>query len=94
MSRLLIACHGEVSGVVGEVNQPRCCKNQRPDVPIPMSQVYTSQIHTASVNSLSFAPHEIGLMLASASSDGSIGVISMTEDSQFQEERVTTFILV
>lgn len=51
-------------------------------------QVYTSQLHTASVNSLSFAPHEVGLILASASSDGSIGIISMTEDSQFQEERV------
>ena len=53
------------------------------------SQVYTSQIHSASVNSLSFAPHELGLILASASSDGSIGIISMTEDSSFQEERVS-----
>ena len=53
------------------------------------SQVYTSQLHTASVNSLSFAPHEVGLILASASSDGSIGVISMGEDSQFREERVS-----
>ena len=40
------------------------------------------------MNSLSFAPHELGLILASASSDGSIGIISMNEDSTFQEERV------
>lgn len=51
-------------------------------------QAYTSQLHTASVNSLSFAPHEVGLILASASSDGSIGIISMAADGTFQEERV------
>lgn len=52
------------------------------------SQVYVSSIHTASVNSLSFAPHEVGFVLASASSDGSIGVLSMNDDGTFLEEKI------
>ena len=51
-------------------------------------QVYASAAHTASVNSISFAPHELGLILASASSDGSIGVFSQQDDGTFVEEKV------
>jgi len=54
-------------------------------------QVYVSSMHTASVNSLSFAPHEVGFVLASASSDGSIGVLSMNPDGTFLEEKVLPF---
>jgi hypothetical protein len=41
-------------------------------------KVYTSPagLHESSINSISFAPHELGLHLACASSDGSVSVIS------------------
>lgn len=45
-------------------------------------------MHQASVNSLSFAPHELGFVLASASSDGSIGIISQVQGT-YAEERVS-----
>lgn len=40
--------------------------------------IYTSddKLHTASVNSVAWAPEEVGLVLASASSDGSIGFLA------------------
>jgi protein transport protein SEC13 len=40
-------------------------------------QVYQSPatLHSASINSLCWAPHEVGLVLATASSDGTIGII-------------------
>lgn len=52
------------------------------------SQIYVSSLHTASVNSLSFAPHELGFLLASASSDGSIGIISQHLDGSFAEDKI------
>ena len=39
-------------------------------------QAYASQLHTASVNGLAWAPHELGLALAAASSDGSVSVLT------------------
>jgi protein transport protein SEC13 len=39
-------------------------------------QAYSAPLHTASVNGVAFAPHELGLMLATASSDGSMSVLS------------------
>ena len=39
-------------------------------------QAYSAPLHTASVNGVAFAPHELGLMLATASSDGSLSVLS------------------
>ncbi len=42
----------------------------------PLVQAYCSPVHTASVNGVAFAPHELGLMLAAASSDGTISVLT------------------
>ncbi|CAK0773637.1 hypothetical protein CVIRNUC_004086 [Coccomyxa viridis] len=39
-------------------------------------QAYCSPIHTASVNGVAFAPHELGLMLAAASSDGTVSLLT------------------
>ncbi len=41
------------------------------------TQVYLSPstLHTASVNSIAWAPHEVGLMLAAASSDGTVSIL-------------------
>jgi hypothetical protein len=46
-------------------------------------QVYQSPatLHCASINSLSWAPHEVGLVLATASSDGTIGIIEHSNGS-------------
>ena len=41
-------------------------------------KVYEYSNHDSSVNSVNFAPHELGLILACGSSDGSISVISTT----------------
>ena len=38
--------------------------------------VFTDPIHTASVNAVCFAPHECGLAVAAASSDGAVSVLS------------------
>jgi protein transport protein SEC13 len=40
-------------------------------------QVFISPgtLHSASINSVAFAPHELGLILAAASSDGTVSVI-------------------
>ena len=43
---------------------------------VPYLQAYCSPVHTASVNGVAFAPHELGLMLAAASSDGTISVLT------------------
>jgi protein transport protein SEC13 len=40
-------------------------------------------LHTASVNSVSWAPHELGAMLACASSDGKISVMTFKNDGQW-----------
>lgn len=48
--------------------------------------VHTSTAHTASVNALSFAPHELGLALAAASSDGSLSVITHSEGGWHTEK--------
>ncbi|QDZ17784.1 putative protein transport protein Sec13 [Chloropicon primus] len=38
-------------------------------------------LHTASINSVTFAPHECGLCLAAASSDGSISILSFNSQT-------------
>ncbi|MCJ1463992.1 GTPase-activating protein S13 [Pseudocyphellaria aurata] len=58
-----------------------------PDQPIA-GAVYSSQAHTASVNGISFAPHELGLILASASSDGSIAILTYQTDGNWAVEKV------
>lgn len=42
----------------------------------PHTQVYISPatLHTASINSIAWAPHELGLLLAAGSSDGTISI--------------------
>ncbi|EGN97378.1 hypothetical protein SERLA73DRAFT_184063 [Serpula lacrymans var. lacrymans S7.3] len=40
-------------------------------------------LHTASVNSVSWAPHELGAILACASSDGKLSVLSFKDDGQW-----------
>ncbi|KAK9915915.1 hypothetical protein WJX75_005907 [Coccomyxa subellipsoidea] len=42
-------------------------------------QAYSAPMHSASVNSVAFAPHELGLILAAASSDGSISILTYHE---------------
>ncbi|KAJ3200302.1 GTPase-activating protein S13 [Clydaea vesicula] len=39
--------------------------------------------HSASVNSISWAPHEFGLILVCGSSDGNISVLSIKEDNEW-----------
>ena len=52
-------------------------------------QVHSSSVHTASVNAISFAPHELGLALAAASSDGSISVLTHTADAGWHTEKAS-----
>jgi len=40
------------------------------------TRVKEHTLHTASVNSVSWAPHELGAMLACASSDGKLSVLT------------------
>ncbi|KAF9037833.1 WD40 repeat-like protein [Hymenopellis radicata] len=47
------------------------------------SKIKEHTLHTASVNSVSWAPHEIGAILACASSDGKISVLSFKNDGQW-----------
>jgi WD40 repeat protein len=51
-------------------------------------QIYAAPVHTSSVNSISFAPQELGLMLAAASSDGSLSVLALQADGSWSTERV------
>ncbi len=44
-------------------------------------QVHESTVHTASVNGVAFAPYELGLQVAAASSDGSFSVHSYDSQS-------------
>lgn len=55
-------------------------------------QVYKTPgtLHTASINGVSFAPYELGLLLACASSDGSISVIEHKGEGVFETTKVAT----
>eukprot|EP00033_Pygsuia_biforma_P002324 GCRY01002572.1.p1 GENE.GCRY01002572.1~~GCRY01002572.1.p1 ORF type:complete len:354 (+),score=38.76 GCRY01002572.1:142-1062(+) len=46
-------------------------------------RVFQYSDHTSSVNSIAWAPHEYGLMLACASSDGHISVLSCGDDGHW-----------
>ena len=55
-------------------------------------QVYTSDssLHSASVNSVAFAPHELGLRVAAASSDGSASVLTYNStEGKWNQQKVT-----
>ncbi|KAI1910942.1 GTPase-activating protein S13 [Ophidiomyces ophidiicola] len=45
------------------------------------SRVFDFSLHTASVNMISWAPHEIGCVLACASSDGHVSVLEFRDNS-------------
>ena len=47
-------------------------------------------MHTASVNSIGFGPHELGLALATASSDGSIAILTHQQDGTWSTSKVFT----
>jgi len=47
------------------------------------TKVKEHTLHTASVNSVSWAPHEIGATLACASSDGKLSVLTFKNDGQW-----------
>ena len=65
---------------------------QKPMRQLPHMQAYSAPLHTASVNSVAFAPHELGLMLATASSDGSLSVLSYRQgDGAWSAVQVTPF---
>ena len=50
-------------------------------------QVYSAPVHSASVNGVAFAPHELGLLLAAASSDGSLSVLAYQPDGTWAAEK-------
>jgi len=52
------------------------------------SQVQVFKEHEASVNSISWAPHELGLCLACGSSDGSITVFTGREDGSWDKTKI------
>jgi len=64
-------------------------QQQGPGGPAPASvsggwtKIKEHTLHTASVNSVSWAPHELGAILACASSDGKISVLTFKNDGQW-----------
>ncbi len=66
-----------------------CCPAQRAAVGcLPAPQVYQSPLHSASVNSLCWAPYELGLVLAAASSDGSLSILTYQPDGSWHADKV------
>ncbi|KAL4182749.1 hypothetical protein AMTRI_Chr11g151820 [Amborella trichopoda] len=51
-------------------------------------QFYVFSDHKASVNSIAWAPHELGLCLACGSSDGTISVLSAGPDGSWEATRI------
>lgn len=47
-----------------------------------------STLHSASINSISFAPYELGLILACASSDGTISILEHKADSSWESYKI------
>ncbi len=57
----------------------------REDSPGNWNMLYSHAVHESSVNSVCFAPPEMGLVLAAGSSDGSISILSYNDASQSWE---------
>eukprot|EP00184_Porphyridium_aerugineum_P004551 CAMPEP_0184694650 /NCGR_PEP_ID=MMETSP0313-20130426/2529_1 /TAXON_ID=2792 /ORGANISM="Porphyridium aerugineum, Strain SAG 1380-2" /LENGTH=324 /DNA_ID=CAMNT_0027152971 /DNA_START=106 /DNA_END=1077 /DNA_ORIENTATION=- len=55
-------------------------------------KMYEYTWHSSSVNSVSFAPPEYGLVLACASSDGFVSVCSLRSDGSWDEQRISNSI--
>ncbi|KAG8215816.1 vesicle budding-related protein [Butyriboletus roseoflavus] len=47
------------------------------------TKIKEHSLHSASVNSISWAPHELGAILACASSDGKVSVLTFKDDGQW-----------
>lgn len=50
------------------------------------SESYRHTVHDSSVNGISWAPHEFGLILACASSDGTISVVTFRSDATYDNQ--------
>ncbi len=57
----------------------------REDSPGKWNILYEHSAHESSVNSVSFAPPEFGLVLAAGSSDGSASVLAYSDSAQAWE---------
>ena len=44
------------------------------------TKIFEKRVHDLSINSISFAPHEYGLVLACASSDGKVSILEYKDD--------------
>ncbi|RMZ80510.1 hypothetical protein DV737_g2901, partial [Chaetothyriales sp. CBS 132003] len=64
----------------GRVNIYRESPSQSASQPPTWSLVFTSTIHTASVNMVAWAPPELGCLLACASSDGNVSVLEFSDN--------------
>lgn len=61
----------------------------REDSPGRWNKLHEHCVHDSSVNSVSFAPHELGLILAAGSSDGSISILHYSDVSnQWETEKI------
>ncbi|KAI6099059.1 WD40-repeat-containing domain protein [Pisolithus croceorrhizus] len=52
------------------------------------TKIQEHTLHAASVNSISWAPHELGAILACASSDGKISVLTLKDDGQWSADTI------
>ena len=64
----------------GRVHIYRESPGQTPSQPPVWSLVFSSTIHTASVNMVAWAPPELGCLLACASSDGNVSVLEFRDN--------------
>lgn len=64
----------------GRVHIYRETPSNSPQQPAQWSQVFTSTIHTASVNMVSWSPPDLGCLLACASSDGQVSVLEFRDN--------------
>lgn len=65
-----------------------CLAKAVPQVPhVAATQVYRSEVHTASVNGVAWAPYELGAVLACASSDGSVSIITHLPDGSWHTDK-------
>ncbi|KAJ7262323.1 WD40-repeat-containing domain protein [Mycena haematopus] len=58
-------------------------EQQAPSTSSTWAKIREHTLHTASVNSVSWAPHELGAILACASSDGKLSVLTFKNDDQW-----------
>ncbi|KAK5945406.1 GTPase-activating protein S13 [Knufia obscura] len=64
----------------GRVHIYRESPSTLPSTPATWSQVFASTLHTASVNMVSWAPPDLGCLLACASSDGQVSVLEFRDN--------------